>query len=284
MMNYIKHLNRNLIKIIPLIFFLLSNFGCDKEPVVVDYVVKVNDSFLTREELASLVDTSEFNDSSINEVLNSWIHRELLFQEARREGILKEKKFNEILIQSERELAGAILIDKMLSLDNYTIDTEELKNYYEENISEFKIPTEAYAINSMEFIDEDKAISFRNLAVKNDWQKASSQFSGDPTIVSQLSRQFVLTFEIVPSALTRILNELYPQEISIVIPIKPGYYSVVQLIEKIEKGRTPPFEYIQNEVYKRAYAQRRQILVDEYLKKLYSNSDIEIKIQDKNEN
>ena len=82
---------------------------------------------------------------------------------------------------------------------------------------------------------------------------------------------------IYPSQLSRIIKDFYPEEISIVISEKPGYYSVVQLMDKYGKESIPPFEIIKSEVEKRFIAEKKQILVEEFLKDLYSKNEIEIK-------
>lgn len=278
-----KHLRPRITKVF-ILFVIVTFSSCQKESEEVVYVAKVNNSFLTREEFASLVDTSTASELKKNDVIRDWIHREVLFQRAEREGILNDKKFNQILSQSVRELAGAMLIEKLLSEDNYSPDSKDLKSYFDVNKNEFRVVADAFIINLADFLDEEKAIRFRNIAVESDWKKALSQFSNDPAIVNQISNKLFLSYQINPASLARIVKELYPKEISIVISTKPGYYSVAQLIEKIETGSTPAFENIQDEVVNRVKAIRRQTLVDEFLKQLYSKSNIEIKIQDKNEN
>lgn len=266
------------------LFALVTLFACEKESEEVDYIARVNNSFLTREEFASLVDTSTASELKKNEVIRNWIHREVLFQRAEKEGILKEKQYKRTISQSSRELAGAMLIEKLLSEDNYSPGIKDLKNYYDVNKNEFRVAADAFIINLADFLDEEKAIRFRNIAIDSDWEKALSQFSNDPAIVNQVSNKLFLSYQINPASLARIVNELDPKEISIVISTKPGYYTVAELLEKIESGSTPAFENIQDEIIKRVKAIRRQILVDEFIKQLYSKSNIEIKMQDKNEN
>jgi hypothetical protein len=82
---------------------------------------------------------------------------------------------------------------------------------------------------------------------------------------------------IYPMQLSRIVKDFYPEEISIVITEKPGYYSVVQLLGKYGKQSIPPFEIIKPTVEKRFLAEKKKLLVEEYLRDLYSQNEIEIK-------
>lgn len=279
MIHSTRHLSQRVIKIfislLPVLFI-----GCEKEPDNFDYVAKVNNSYLTREEFASLVDTSTASQIRKNEVIARWIQAELLYQMAEREGLLTQGQYKTTLQKSERELAGALMIDRMIKAENIETDPNEIKTYYEKNINEFRIPTEAYALNLAEFIDEDKAIRFRNLAVNTGWSKAVTQFISDEYVVNHRSNRLFLSYEINPAPLFRLVNELYPQEISIVISSKPGYYTVVQLLERLTDGSVPSFEYVEQNAKDRVIAIKRQALLNNFIKELYSKSKIEIKNQD----
>lgn len=279
MIHSTRHLSQRVIKLFISLFPVLL-IGCEKEPDNFDYVAKVNNSYLTREEFASLVDTSTASQIRKNEVIARWIQGELLYQMAEHEGLLKQKQYKTTLQKSERELAGALMIDKMIKAENIETDPKEIRTYYEKNINEFRIPTEAYALNLAEFIDEDKAIRFRNLAVNTGWSKAVTQFISDEYVVNHRSNRLFLSYEINPAPLYRLVKELYPQEISIVISSKPGYYTVVQLLERLTDGSVPSYEYVEQNVKERVIAIKRQALLNNFIKELYSNSKIEIKNQD----
>ena len=279
MIHSTRHLSQRVIKLFISLFPVLL-IGCEKEPDNFDYVAKVNNSYLTREEFASLVDTSTASQIRKNEVIARWIQGELLYQMAEHEGLLKQKQYKTTLQKSERELAGALMIDKMIKAENIETDPKEIRTYYEKNINEFRIPTEAYALNLAEFIDEDKAIRFRNLAVNTGWSKAVTQFISDEYVVNHRSNRLFLSYEINPAPLYRLVKELYPQEISIVISSKPGYYTVVQLLERLTDGSVPSYEYVEQNVKERVIAIKRQALLNNFIKELYSKSKIEIKNQD----
>lgn len=105
MTSSIWHLNLSAIKI-PVLFFAISLSGCEKEHDGTDYVAKVNNSYLTREEFASLVDTSKATQARKNEVISQWIQSELLFQKAERDGLLSNPEYQLIMKQSAVTLPG----------------------------------------------------------------------------------------------------------------------------------------------------------------------------------
>lgn len=269
------HLNLRVTNTI-IVLFLINFSGCREETEDIDYVARVNNSYLTRDELASLVDTAFTSEARKNEIITKWIYRELLYQQAEKEGISKSKDFKQTISQSEKELAGAFLLNSLFQNESFNIKPAEIKAYYDKNPGEFRLPFETFILNIAEFIDEDKAIQFRNIAIENDWTKALKQFNSDQSIINQKSAQLYLAYELNPAPLARVVHLLYPLEISIVISTKPGYYSVVQLIEKLPAGTVPAFEYVKQEASERVTAIKRQEVINEYILELYSSGKIEI--------
>jgi hypothetical protein len=84
-------------------------------------------------------------------------------------------------------------------------------------------------------------------------------------------------FEIHPIALERIVTSLNPGEVSIVIKDEPGRFTVVNEIQKYNKGTTPPFEVIKTLVEGRFVEFKKENLIQSYIKDLYSNNDIEVR-------
>ncbi len=97
------------------------------------------------------------------------------------------------------------------------------------------------------------------------------------SLKQNLKLQFVEENDIYPISLLRIIKDINPQEISIVITENTGYYSIVQLLDRYSKDSVLPFEQIKNEVQKRFVAEKRTELIENYLKELYSKNEIEIK-------
>jgi len=276
MMGCKTHLNQKLIKI----FFLLIVLGftyCSKEPKKKDYIARVNESYLTREDFSSLVDTANITPFEKEQVVKNWIYKELLFQEAEKEGIVKSKNYKSILKKSSKELAASLLLNQIVNADQIEIAEKDMRNYYESNKNYFQLNIDSYYINQASFNDEDKAINFRSLAIESEWKKAAITFSSDVSLIRILNSELVEESNLYPTALARAVKDLYPQEISIVISENPEYYSIVQMLEKYYKGVTPPFDIIKDKVKKRLLAEKQKEIVDTYLKEIYSNNEIEIK-------
>jgi len=276
MMNFIRHLQINKIKLFVVLLSVFLLAGCEQEQQKTEYVAKVNDSYLTAEELATMIDTGTANYTYRNETIRNWINRELLYQQAAREGILEEDNYKNILDNSAKELAGTLLLDQFSQSKTINVEQRDLMKYYEKNHDIFKCTDDSYFLNIIHFNNEDRAIEFRSLLLESDWQKTLNVFHNDSTIIGYKSSSLVKEENIYPVELLRVVKRLYPHEISIVIRERPGYYTVAQVLGKYPGGSVLPFNVIKTDVRKRYIVEKRKTLIENYIKELYSDNEIEV--------
>ena len=265
------------IKLIEGIFFPLFFLLACKEPQKPEsYIARVNDSYLTEEKLSDLIDTRVVNGNNRTSAIKNWIRQEILFQEAKKQGILDDKNYKRTIEKSEQQLANSIVLENFLKSWKPEINNENLKYYFEENKTSFKLPFNSYLLNKISFSDADAAVKFRTELIQSDWKSALSKFTGHNSVVEVSNSLFIPEQDIYPAKILRVLEGLYPLEISIVISDDRGYYSVVQLIEKFSAGSIPPFEAVKNEVETRYIAASNEVAIESYLDELYSKNVVEI--------
>jgi hypothetical protein len=275
MMNFKKHLVKK--KIISLLFIapiLLS--GCVEEKKEEDFVARVNDSYLSNDELKELIDTTSSSTFYKSEVIRNWINRELMFQTAVEEGVLEKEEYKRLIKDSERELAAALLLNQYVSGKKIKFERTDLSLYFEENRDEFKLAKNAYLLNIIHFSDEDRAVEFRSGFLTNGWDSTLVNFEGDSTIIDVWNKVLLKEQDIFPLTVLRVVKRLHPPEISIVISEGTGYYSIVQVLGKYMKGSLPPFDIIKDEIEIRYLAEKRNKMIEDYIEKLYSTNEIEV--------
>ena len=269
----IKHLN-------PISIILFTAFifgGCSKESHKKNFVARVNDSYLTKEDLSRIIDADSVNNFYRNEVIRNWINKELLYQTALKKGILKEDEFNRLINDAKKELAASMLVKKYYEDEKVDFEPAEVEEYYNQHKDDFKRFYESYLINTITFNDEDKAIKFRSIVLESDWEKAVNAFKDDSSIIENKPYKLLYDYEIHPVTLFRIVSDLNPNEVSIVIKISPGQYAVVQEVQKFDQGSIPPYAAIKPIVEDRFIAQKKEELLSNYIKELYSNNEIEVR-------
>lgn len=258
----------------------LSLSACSKEPQRKDYVARVNDKYLTQEELNNMLSSSESKNFYKNEIIRNWINKELLYQKAVKEGITGEKEYKDLMENSKKELAVTFLLNKIFEEEKENIDSKQIEEYYEQNKSDFKAFYDAYVINAIHFNNEDKAIKFRSTLIESDWNRALNVFKGDSSIINALTSQIYYDYELQPLTLARIVKELNPNETSIVFNDEPGVFSVVQSVNEFSKGSVLPLDFVKDDVENRLMANKKDKLIRDYIKELYSKNNIEVKNQE----
>lgn len=251
--------------------------GCEKEQPNKDYVARVNDKYLTKEEFNYLIDSSATQNMYKNELIRNWVNNEVLYQKAIKEGITDEKEFIRLIENSKKRLAAALLLEKIYSENVAEPNIQQIDAFFNEHKDEFRLFYDAFVINLITFNNEDKAIKYRATLLESDWKKALNVFNGDSSIINNETTNLVYEYELQSAALARTVKELNPGEVSIVFHSQPGVYSVVQLIQRVEKNSIPPLEYIRPQVEKRIIAEKKEEFYKNYLNELYSNNDIEVK-------
>ena len=263
-----------------LILFVLAALlitGCGREKPDTSYVARVNDSYLNEAGLNHLMASEQNRNLYRNEIIRNWINRELLYQQAGKDGILKSGEYKQLLDNAEKELAASLLVKKNIAEGKISFEPKELEDYYAFHKNDFRLFYNMFLLNRIRFNNEDDAIRFRTTVLESDWTKALNVFKGDSSIVSEQENQGIYEYELTPGMLQRIVKELNPQEISIILSDSLNNYFMVQVIDKFNAGTIPPFKVIRPWVEERLFAEKKERLIKEYIKELYSENDIEVK-------
>ena len=276
MKNY-SQLNNNFIFIL-LVSVILA--GCSKEPEKKEYVARVNDKYLTQEELNNMLQSSDNKNFYKDEIIRNWINNELLYQKSVKEGITDESLYKRLTDESRKELAVTLLLNKVYSNEKEKIDSKQIEDFYESNKNDFKAFYDGYVINLIYFNNEDKAIRFRSTLLETDWSHALNAFKGDTSIINVIANKLYYDYELQPASLSRMVKELNPNEVSIIFSNGQNDFYIVQLVNKIPQDSIVPLEYIKDDVENRIMANKKDEFVRNYIKELYSKNDIEVKNQD----
>jgi hypothetical protein len=255
---------------------LLILIACSESKKPDDYIAKVNDSYLTETGFEELIDSQFVSEKSKSVVVKNWVRQEVLFQEAERSGLTNTKEFEQIIENTRKQLAAAMVIEKFAATVDQQFTNNELEDFFEENESSFKLPYNAFYLNRVNFSDRESAVNFRSNVILNGWDATIDSSELNSSLISLQNKIIVSEQDIQPTGLRRILEGLYPLEISIVIPDERGYYSVVQLLDKYSAGTVPAFDGVISEVESRYKSTLTELAIENYIEDLYSKSEIEI--------
>ncbi|MFZ5946949.1 MAG: peptidyl-prolyl cis-trans isomerase [Stygiobacter sp.] len=258
-----------------IILIILIITSCSKEEQKDKNVIKINDSYLTEEDLKSMLNDQLNRTKLKEELINEWIEDEVLYNEAKKEGILEEKDFQKIMNKSQKKLAIAFLINKIVEDQDFQIKDDEIKKFYDENKNEFKLIDDLYHFKSATFYNYDDAIKFREKLIESNWTISENLLKAQKINYS-ISENYLYKNEVQPIQLLRILNLLGNDEVSLVIETDDGNFIVVQLIEKLSKNEIPQLDFVYKDVKEKLLLVKQKEFVHNYIKELISEHKLEI--------
>lgn len=278
-MNHLRgHSIRN-IDLIFLPFLLLFIVQCKEEEKKIEkeYVAKVGENILTAEDIKKRIKSEKYRNKFEKEYILDWAEREVLFLRAIEADIAERNDFKEIIDQSRKELAVSLYLQDYFSKKNIEVTDDDLESYFNDNLKEFTAPDYGYVFNSAKFISFDDALTFRGRALSTNWSSAQNEFINSGINIIANDGRYVYRYQISEIKLIRILEELNSDEISIIFESEPNHFTVVQMVDKIEKGFTPTFSSVKNEIRTRYLMYRRKVLYDQLVKDLFKQYDVEVK-------
>ena len=273
-MNYLKH-SKSKYLLLAVIALLL--YQCSKEEKVAKSVVQVNNAVLTEEDLNNALSEKANKGKYREEYIQSWIETEVLYQEAVKKGILDEKEYKSIIEQSRKQLAASMFLDKELAEKGVTPTNDELLKYFAEYKDDFRLEDNAFKINIAYFNNFDKAVRFRSILLESGWRKSINAFHGDQSLVRESNGTIIYTSRLFPVSLYQTVNNMEPNEISIVLETEPSRFAVVQLLDKLPKGTIPPFEAVLDRVKDQYMVLKHKEFVRNFIDKLIEDHNVEIK-------
>ena len=263
-------------KVLNIIFpVLLVLSACSHEKEEQKFMAKVGNETLTEKDFNELVSSTGSTNQHKAEIIRRWIEEELLFQESEEKGITENDRFEFLSGLNSRKLAGALLLQNYFKEHEPLISDNDLREFYEQNKSDFELNDDMFVYNLAGFSDENSAIKFRKTVVanKNNW---SVDTPADSNLSEYKINKLANMHDIYPLQILRSLNKLVPGEISIIIKTEPDRYNIVQLLERMEKGSIPDFSYIKEIVKLRYKALKEKQLYNEFYQELYSKYNVEI--------
>lgn len=273
----LKKLSRKKANIFFITYAIFLFTYCSKEEKNFEFLARVNDSYLTREDIASLVDTSQTDISEINFLIKEWIKKELLFQKAIEEGITDKRLYDDIMLKSSRDLAIAMLVKEKFESFELDFNEQDLVDFYNSNKNLYQNPNKTYQLNIAIFNEEDLAIKFRELAIESNWQKAVQFTSGKVQLKSVISNAILEENEVYPNDIVRLANGMLNNEIGVIVKDAENNFYVFQLIKIFKPFEIYPYELVKDLVKENYIATKKIELFENFLTELYSKSKIEIK-------
>ncbi|MBI5026091.1 MAG: peptidylprolyl isomerase [Nitrospirae bacterium] len=255
--------------------------GCapkKEEPVV---LAVVNDTKITKEEFLSEMEAlPDFargmfeNKEGKERFLDEMIKREILYQEAKKKGLEKDKDFQKKLEEFKKiNLVSMIL--KTEIQDKVKVDEKDIKDFFEKHSEEFKARVEVRASHILVKTEDEakkllekikKGENFAKLAKEFSLDAESAKNGGDVGFFSK--GQMIPEFEKAAFALKA-------GEVSSPVKTQFGYH-LIKVTDR-KTGKAVEFEQVKGVIERRLTAERQKSLFDSYIEGLKKTSKITVK-------
>lgn len=267
----------NLARIFVLAFVLA---GCGPESSEVDYVARLGDRYLTREDLDSALESlTVLQDSAeaAEQIMEQWITDELLFREAVRRGLRNQAGVKSLLLENERSVLVSALLTELYKEEDSTPDDQDLLTYYEQNKDQLKLTEPFVKIRYLVTESADSAMSAVELMEgiesspnpDSAWKAVANRFAEDPDGTTTLSASFYPETRLLSSipGLNTAVQRLAPGQILSPFELDSRYH-IVQLVERIPVGTTPEVALLEDQLRARIAIENRKQLYARQVQRL----------------
>jgi hypothetical protein len=248
-----------------LIVISFLSFFCDSRKENPIYLAKVNDNYLSLNDLKTRFDTNSIRSKSkVQEYINQWITQNILYTEAEEKGITKTQEFNDLLEEAKKSIAVNLLLEKEIYSKTIDISPIEITDYYNNHKDEFILGNDMINISYIVFVNLEKAKDFKESITAENWKDRIYQLrqaSSVKEILSESDSVFYKSFELSSPDIWKSAIGMHNDEISKPIRSLDGYV-VFKLNSFQRAGEIGGINFAKSEI-------KERILIDKR-KKIYS--------------
>jgi len=256
--------------------------ACTRQPERTQEVARVDDQALTPDMIHQQLDTSSgISEMQVRMFARQWVNSELLYQEAKKQGLDHSEGVMRNLENARRQLAINALLEKDVFNDTpQSISKEEITRYFKNHAEEFALHDDVVEISLAVFSERDPAAAFRETALEGSgWAAAVAESqnakNGQSPLITKTDSAFYSQSTLFPAKLWKVSSALGAGEVSFPVKTSAGYF-VILLLGSYQRGSTPPVEYVQDAIRGRLVMQHRQERFTEYLETVRKKHIVQI--------
>jgi len=223
--------------------------------------------------MSAALDSSGDLSAELPGYVNSWVTRELLYQEAVQRGLADEGVVRKRIEDSrKRIIVDALLEEELYNEDSTSVGEDAIEAMYRENGEAFTLREDVVQLSFAQFSDRDAANQFRSRLLRGThWTTAIAEIHADSALGSSLqqvaNKQYFSKSTLYPEELWKLARTLGLDEVSFAVKTPAGYY-VLLLHNTKKQGDIPDLDYVRNEIRDRILITRRKSRFEQLLTEL----------------
>ncbi len=257
MMNIRKMMYRNL-PLLGLVILMIIACNSSKKEMDGNVIVSVGDGVLTLEQLDNAIPESiqsKISQEQVSNYIQQWIEMELVYQEALRLGMDKEKSLLTELEKAKRELLVRNYLDRHLS-DEAGITETQAVEYYNENKDNYILQQdEIKALHILVSNSDEANAAYRRISNGEDFETVAREISIDYTENDRVDLGYFSREEIVPVIASRVFGTAVGRTTR---PTRSEFgYHIFKILDRKAKGKYREFEEVKDQIVARLKSIKR---------------------------
>jgi peptidyl-prolyl cis-trans isomerase C len=243
-----------------------------------DVLVRVDGSTLTKAEFENYIPEAEAQRLSVEQIrefCQNWAEQEIVYLEAKKQGIDEEDSIRAVLEDYEKQLLTMGLVRR--EFGSTSVSETEVREYFEEHKDEFlyavrlgQIVLPSYEAAQTTLGEIRAGADFIQLAKERSLTRYEDP--DDPRVITDyLPRGMIADY-----AIEEAIYAMERGEISDVIPYLQGTYLIVKLIDKKKMKATADFEEHKTGIQNYLLSKKYQDFLEAYVDSLKDEYEIKI--------
>lgn len=241
---------------------------------------RVGDATLTEADVADALGAAPAGLDSVTaraQVIEQWVQRELLVQEARAQGLDEDPAVRRRLADSERATLESAALESFYDANPVEPDADALQAYYDANREALALREPYVRLRHLRVVGSRRAEAARTAleqALRTPYPDSlfalvAREYADDPDGAVSLANEYVAEGRL------EALDEALGQRVAALpagaqVALVPGgrVFHVVQVVDRVPAGTVPPLSLVRDELAERLAIQARRDLEARYLAQL----------------
>lgn len=263
------------IKKTSLLALLLLFSLCDKSPEPVNYIARVNNTYLDADYLQKIY-PDIFNepaagDDYLKSITSNWVKNEILYQQAKKYHFNKDESIQYKVENYKKQLIIDSYIHFLLQT-SIQVNEDEIRSYYLKNKNSFQRDVDEAKVSHIIVDDFDEANHIKNI-LRSKNRKNIDQLFNKYSFETKVVRKGESIKEI-----DKTIFESTPRNILGPIPSDYGYH-IIEVISRSRAGSIRPIDDVRSDILEKLTQIKIQDFYNSYIDSLYSITDYEIKFE-----
>jgi len=251
--------------------------GCSNAQQEGKVIAEVNGNKLTYEFLLDQFPQeyrSSITNVQLTNAIETWIETELLYQEALKHNIDKDRLVNSLIEQKRKEIIAIHFVENTVSVEK-NISDEEVNSIYQIQKDRFSINEELFRLSHIVLASKNAAEAvYTRLQKGDDFAALAIDYSEDEETRQKGGDIGLLPLSAFEKDMAETIDQTAIGEFTPPIKSQSGYYHIFILKDKKAAGEILPLEEIREDIIQTIVAEKRQEKYGNLLDSLKASANI----------